>query len=141
MVSCCEHPGVRSFVFEVGSWSGNDVPVNLYQRNVILCHGKKGQGPKVQLSPSKVPVLAKRRQSSVGSSFRARSPDSVHLSSLREPGAQDPTGTQAPQAAHVVEIGPQAAIPNCHCYQVSETRMGERLTGASRPGPSLAGGF
>ena len=87
MVSCCEHPGVRSFVFEVGSWSGNDVPVNLYQRNVILCHGKKGQGPKVQLSPSKVPVLAKTRQISAGRSFRARFPYPAQ-SSLRETGIQ-----------------------------------------------------
>ena len=88
VVSCCKRPGVRSFVLEVGSWSGNDVPINLYQKNVILCHDKKGQGPRVQLSPSKVPVLAKRRQSSVGSSFRARYPHPAHLSCLREPGIQ-----------------------------------------------------
>ena len=86
MVSCPKLPGVRSFVLDVGSWSGNRVPINLYQRNVILCHDKKGQGPKVQLSPSKVPVLAKRRQSSVDSSFRARSPDSVISDGARCPG-------------------------------------------------------
>ena len=68
---------VRSFALEVRSWSGNDVPINLYQINVILCPDKKGQGSKVQLSPSKVPVLAKRRQSSAASSLRARSPDSA----------------------------------------------------------------
>ena len=60
MVSCCRLLGVRSFVLEVQSWSGNNVCVNLYQMNVILCPDKKGQNPKAQLSPSKVRVLAKR---------------------------------------------------------------------------------
>ena len=87
MISCCRFLDIRSFVPEVRSWSGNDVPVNLYQTNVILCPDKKGQGSKVQLSPSKAPVLANRRQSSAASSLRARSPDSAQLSSLREPGA------------------------------------------------------
>ena len=43
-------------------------------------------------------VLPKRRQISVGDSLRARSPDPAQLSSLRESGAQNPTGPQAPQA-------------------------------------------
>ena len=61
--------------------SGNTVPVNRHQTNVILCPDKKGQGPKAQLSPSEVlPVLAKRREISVGSFLRARSPDPVQLS-------------------------------------------------------------
>ena len=60
MVGWCRRLGVRSFVFEVWSWLGNDVPINLYQMNVILCPDKKGQNPKAQLSPSKVRVLAKR---------------------------------------------------------------------------------
>ena len=90
---------VRSFALEVRSWSGKDVPVNLYQMNVILCPDKKGQGSKVQLSPSKVPVLAKRRQSSAASSLRVRSPDSAQLSPLREPGAQPnwPSGSSGRQ--------------------------------------------
>ena len=74
VVSCCRLLGVRSFVLKVRSWSGNDVPVYLYQMNVILCPDQKGQSPKAQPSPSKVQVLAKRRESSVGSSFRARFP-------------------------------------------------------------------
>ena len=56
---------VRSFVLEVWSWSGNDVPINLYRMNAILCPDKKGQSPTVQFSPSQVPVLPKRRQISV----------------------------------------------------------------------------
>ena len=35
--------GVRSFVPKVRSWSGNDVLVNLYQLNVVLCLDKKGK--------------------------------------------------------------------------------------------------
>ena len=80
MVSCCKLLGVRSFVLEVRSWSGHDVPVNLHQTSVILCSDKKGQGPKAQLTPSEVQVLAKRRQISVGDSLRARSPDPAQLS-------------------------------------------------------------
>ena len=41
--SCCRLLGVRPFVLQVRSWSGNEAPVNLYQMNVILCANKKGQ--------------------------------------------------------------------------------------------------
>ena len=88
MVNCCRLLGVRSFVLEVRSWSGNDVPVNLCQINVILYPDKKGQSPKAQLSPSKVPVLAKRRQISFGSSFGVSFSQCAQLLSLREPGPQ-----------------------------------------------------
>ena len=54
MVSCYKLIGVRSFILEVRSWSGNAAPLNLYQRNGILCLDRKGQGPKAQLSLSKV---------------------------------------------------------------------------------------
>ena len=86
MVSCWRLLSVRAFVLEVWSWSGNGVPVPLYQMNVILYPEQKGQSPNAQLSLFKVPVLTKRRQISVGSSFRARYP--AHLSCLREPGIQ-----------------------------------------------------
>ena len=132
---------VRSFALEVRSWSGNDVPVNLYQTNVILCPDKKGQGSKVQLSPSKAPVLANRRQSSAASSLRARSPDSAQLSSLREPGAQPnwPSGSSGhPKGREQV---PQTVTQaDCHSCQVAATGTGERFTAASRPGPRLVEG-
>ena len=73
MLSSCKLLGVRSFVPEVGSRSGNDVPVNLHQTNVIVCSDKKGQGPKAQLLPCEVQVLAKRRQVSVGSGIHSTS--------------------------------------------------------------------
>ena len=66
MVSCGKLLGVRSFVLEVRSRSGNHVPVNLYQINIILCSDKKGKGPQAQLSPSRVLDLAKKRKISVG---------------------------------------------------------------------------
>ena len=62
MVRCCRLLSVRCFVLEVQSWSGHNVPVNLYQMNFILCLDKKGQSPKAQRSPSRVPLLGKRRQ-------------------------------------------------------------------------------
>ena len=88
VISCHRLLGVSSFVLEVRSWSGNDVPVNLYQMNVILCPDQKGQSPKAQPSPSKVQVKAKRREKSVSSSFRARFPHPAQLSPLKEPGTQ-----------------------------------------------------
>ena len=88
MVSCYKLLGVRSFILEVRSWSGNASPVNLYQRNGILCLHREGQGPKAQLSPSKAPVLAKKRQISTGSSFTASFPYPAQLSPLREPGTK-----------------------------------------------------
>ena len=88
MVGCCRLLRVRSFALQVRSRSGNDVPVSLSQMDVIICPDKKGQSPKAQLSPSKAPVLGKRRQISVGNSFRARFPYPAQLSSLRKPGIQ-----------------------------------------------------
>ena len=86
MVSCCRVLSVRSFVPEVRSWSDNDNPVNLYQLNVILCLEKKGRSHKTKLSPSKVPIQAKRWQISIDSSFGVRFPQPAQLSSLKEPG-------------------------------------------------------
>ena len=88
MYSCCKFLGVRAFIYEVRSWPGNNVPVNLYQVNVILYPDQKGPSPKVQLSPSKVPVLAKMRQISAGSSFRARFPHPALWHPLTLPKAQ-----------------------------------------------------
>ena len=79
MIICCTPFGVRSFAFEVKSWAGNYVPINLYQVDAILCSDKKGWGPQAQLSLSEVQILAKRRQISAEGSLRARSPDSVQL--------------------------------------------------------------
>ena len=45
VVSCWKHLGVTSVVFQVRSWSGKDVPVSVYHRNVILCLNKEEQGP------------------------------------------------------------------------------------------------
>ena len=45
VVSCCRL--LRFFVLKVQSWSGSDVPVNLYQMNGILCPDKKEEGSKV----------------------------------------------------------------------------------------------
>ena len=60
----------------------------------------------VRLAPRLAPPASAqarlKRQISVGGSLRARSPDPARLSSLREPGAQDPAGPQAPQAAQMV---------------------------------------
>ena len=101
MVSCCRLLAVRSFVLEVQSWSSNNVPVNLYRINVVLRPDGKKQSPKAQLSPSKVPGLAKRRQISAGSSFRARFPHPAQLSSLRARHPSQLVFSLLPQAAQM----------------------------------------
>ena len=90
----CKLFGIRSFVLEVLSQSGNVVSVNLLT-NVIFCPDKKGCGPERGTTfPSEV-LLSKRRQVSAGSFLGARFPDPAQLSSLREPGVQDPTGVRS----------------------------------------------
>ena len=126
MFSCCKLLGVRSFILEVKSWSDHYLPVNLYQMNVILYPDKKGPGSKAQLMPSEVHVLTERRQISAGGgALRARIPDPVQVSSLREPGAQPnwPSGS----SSHLYGRGQflqTVTQPDCHCYQAAETKMG-----------------
>lgn len=89
MVSCCKHPGVDPFVFEVVLLAGGiKCSVNLYQTNAILCSDKKGPGPKAQLSPSKVQVLAKRRQTSIRYPSVPRPCLAVIAEGDRRPGPQ-----------------------------------------------------
>ena len=53
VVSCCRLLIVTSLVLKVRSWSGKNVPIYLYQMNVIVCHSypvKREQCLKAQLS-------------------------------------------------------------------------------------------
>ena len=84
------------------SGHGQEVPVNLHPKNVIPCSDKKGQGPKAQLSTSDIQVLPKRRQISAASS-QGQVLRPCSAVSVKDPGAQDPTG---PQAAQVAGAGP-----------------------------------
>ena len=86
---------IRAFVLEVRSWSGNDVPINFYQTNIILCSDRKGPGSKAQLSPSELWYWL------TGGSFTARPPDPAQPSSLTE--APNPTGPPSGSSGH----------PNC----------------------------
>ena len=66
VVSCYRLLGFISFVLKVRSWSCNNVPVYLYQMNVIFCHScpvKWGQSLKAQLSPWNVPSWITRNRS------------------------------------------------------------------------------
>ena len=138
VVSCCRLLDVRSLVPEVRSWSSNDVPINLYQMNVILCPDQKGQSCKAQLSPSKVPVLAKRRQISAGSSLGPGS----HPAVIPE-GSRHPTQL-ALSLARLPKWGDQVSDcdPDRRSLLVgSRDSMGERVTTASRPGPKLVEGL
>ena len=83
-----------------------------------------------------------KRQISVGGSFRARSPDPAQLSTLREPGAQDPTDPQAPQAAQTVGARSPRLCPMQTAAAIRSHRQG---WGRGSPPPQglglgLAGG-
>lgn len=53
--------------------------------------------PAPNLGPPASAQAGQKRQVLAGSPLKVRSPDSAQLSSLREPGAQDPASPQAPQ--------------------------------------------
>ena len=130
MLSCCKLLGIRSFVSEV--WSQVLHQEKKKKKNVILCSEKKGQGPKAQLSPCEVQVLAKRKQVSVGSSLSARSPaphPAVIPEKARSPGPNWPSGS----LGHPNRRGWSQA--DCCCLWVTEAGMGKSFTAASRPGP------
>ena len=95
-MSCCKHPGVRSFVLEVWSQTENHVPIHLHQTNVILC-SKKGHDSEAPLSPSEVQVMSGKRQISASSSLKARSPDAARpslLSLLNQPSGSSDGASQ-----------------------------------------------
>ena len=67
VVSCYRILAVTSFVLKVRSWSGNNVPIYLYQINVVFfyhsCPVKRGQSLKAELSPWNVPSWISRNRS------------------------------------------------------------------------------
>ena len=97
----CKLLGITSSVLEFRSWTGKDVPVNLYQRNVFSVLTRKGKIPGHSFHPPRSQSWLRRRIS-VGSSLGARFPDPVPLSPLREPGTQEPMGPQLPQATQTM---------------------------------------
>ena len=169
MVSRCKLPGVRSFVLEVGSWSDNSIPVNLYQMNAILCSDKKRQGLEAQLSPSKVQVLAKGRWSLLapvtlpGSLHRAPSlgpPTSAQAGLRRQISAGAALGARSPDPVQLSSrrepgtqdpAGPQALqtaggeVPrtahqaNCCCPSVPVWGLGSASLGPLSLGPASGG--
>ena len=120
VVSCYRFLGVTSFVLKVRSWSGNNVPIYLYQMNVIFCHScpvKRGQSLKAQLSPWNVPFWISRNRS--------------HLASPSGPGSHilpssHPWWSQAPNP-----IGPVSS--GCPSKENSSQRLRPRkMAPASR---------
>ena len=142
--------------------------------NVIVCSDKRGQGPKAQLSPSKVQAWLRRgrggslqgwvtwpqsshaalslgppssaqawlkRQISAASSLRAKAPDPVQLSLLKEAGVHDPDGPEAPQAA--LHQGPAQTVSLQRTAVIKSQRWGwgeghSRLKAQARPVEGLA---
>ena len=128
MIICCTLFGVRSFAFEVRSWAGNSVPVNLYQVNAILCCDKKGWGHQAQLSLSEVQILAKRRQISADGSLRARSPDcpAAMAEEARHPGPSWSSSSSGylDSRGQVLQTVTQA---DSNCQHVAEAGVGEKV--------------
>ena len=103
LVSCCR---VQILVFEASSWSGDDVPVNLYQTNVILCPDKKEPGPKHSCCPPRSWSWLRGGRAQLAAPL---GPGPQTLPSCHPWGRQAPTSTGpwTPQASHKVGQFPQ----------------------------------
>lgn len=113
----CSLLGFRSFVLEVRSRSGNDVPVNLHQINVIFCSDKKGRGPKAQLSSSEVQVLLRggRAQVAAPSGPGPRTHTADLTEGARRPGPSWPSGSSGcPDSGVHVPQTASFADGRCH---------------------------
>ena len=128
MGSCCKLLGVRSCVLGISSWSDHNIPINLHHTNVILCSDKRGQGPKAQLSPSKVQAWLRRgRGGSLQGWVTWPQAFTQHpvwvLPAVPRPGWRGRSQLPAP-----LEPRPQIRS-SCHCWgrQASKTQMALRL--------------
>ena len=125
---------------KVRSWSGNDVPIHLYQMNVIFCPDKRGQSLKAQLSRWNVPSWLSRNRSQLA----APSGQGSHILPTSHP-----YWSQAPNP-----IGPFSS--GCPSEETSSQRLRPRKMAtaigcknrdvrevhhSSRPGPRLQEGL
>ena len=103
--------------------------------NVILHSDKKGSGPQAQFSPSEVQSWPREGRSQLAAPS-GRNPQTLpSLSSLREPGAQDPTCPQAPQATQK----PGARSHRLHPMQTADATRSQKLWwGSSSPPQNLS---
>ena len=138
MLLCSDKKGeglkVQLSPFEVQAWLREGGP----------CRGWVGVTlpQSIRPAPSLGPPISAqtwlKRQISVGGSLRARSPDPAQLSLLREPGTQDPTGPQAPQATQMVG----ARSPRLCSMQTSAAIRSQRKGwGRGSQGLGLASGW
>ena len=140
MVSCCKLLGIRSFVPEVRSWSGNNVPVNLYQTNVIQCP-VKGKVPRHKLHPPRSWSWLRGGRSQLAAPSR---PGPQTLPSCHVCHAPNPLCPQSPQVA---QKEGRPGLTDCNqgrwlCYLVAETGMGRgEVHCSSRSGPRLVEGL
>ena len=104
--------------------------------NVILCPDQKGQSCKAQLSPSKVPVLAKRRQISAGSSLGPGSHPAVIPEGSRHPTQLALSLARLPKWGDQFSQVRQTALLLGH----RDRERGE-VHCSLRPGPWLVGGL
>ena len=130
MGSCCKHLSVKAFALQVRSWSGNQVPINLHQMNVILWQEKPG--PQTQLLPCQSPVLRGGK-----SQLQAPSgPGPQMLPSCHRWGSQTPRIQSALRPPrHRGQVPQTASQADGCCHEVTEMGMQERFAAASRPRP------
>ena len=143
MVSCYRFLGVISFVLKVRSWSGNNVPIYLYQMNVIFSHScpvKRDNSLKAQLSPWKVPSWISRNWSQLA----APSGQGSHILPSSHPWwsqTPNPTGPVS-SGCPSEETSSQRMRPRKMATARSFQRQGwGRGSPSSRPGPRLLAGL
>ena len=137
MVTCCRLLRIRSSLLDVRSWLGNNVPVTLYQLNVILCPDKKGQSLKAQqLSPSKVPVWLRGGRSQLAAPFTA-------CPALIPEGARHPTNWSSVSSGspNGETRFPRLTRQKATAIRLQRQGWRKRFTAASRPGPQPVEGL
>ena len=135
--------GVTSFVLKVRSWSGNNVPIYLYQMNVIFCHScplKRGQSLKAQLSPWNVPSWISRKRSHLAAPS-GQGPHilpSSHPWWSQTPNPTGPVSSGCPsEETSSQRLRPRKMATDC---RLQRQGWGEVLR-SSRPGPRLLAGL
>ena len=101
-VSCYRILAVTSFVLKVRSCSGNNVPIYLYQINVVFFYHsrpvKRGQSLKAELSPWNVPswIIRNRSHLAAHSGQGSHFPPSSHPWCSQAPNPTVPVSSDSP---------------------------------------------
>ena len=130
---------------KVRSWWGNDVPIHLYQMNVIFCPDKRGQRLKAQLSHWNVPSWLSRNrfQLAAPSGQGSHSLPSSHPYWSQAPNPIGPVSSGCPNEAtssHRLRLRKMTTARGCRDRDVGEVHRSSRSGPRLQEGPSEGSG-